>query len=107
MANNGLLSPFIPKRIVRKYSNLDKDFSLSLSDMGTTVAIDSPNGFNVKLPDCRQLKNNVSVGIMNVSSVSLGVLDNAGTLLKTLASKQSTSAGCIVKTTSAGTWVLT
>jgi hypothetical protein len=75
--------------------------------MGTTVVIDLSNGFNIRLPDCRQLKNNVSIVIENISSLSIGILDNSGTLLKTLASKQSTSVSCSVKTTSAGTWVLT
>jgi hypothetical protein len=107
MSNSGLLSSFNPARTTRKYSNLDKDLQLSLNDMGTSVGIDVANNYSVILPDCRQLKEKVAISIFNMSTSTINLLNNDSGAVKSLSSKQSTSASCTNKSTAAGTWVFT
>ena len=89
------------------YGNLNKNFNLSPADIGKTVRISKPNGFNVVLPDARLLVTAKIVVIANTSLTDFDVLDNASVKLKTIKAGKSAICWCTTITTSAGIWAVT
>ena len=91
---------------VFNYANLDKDLSLSVADMGKTININTPNGYNVKLPDARQLASVMMVVISNFSATQvINVKDNNGLTIKTVMPMQNVVYWATSKTTSGGAWI--
>ena len=86
------------------YKNFARNFGLSPSDMGKTVTVNTSNGYNLVLPDCRQISSQRFIVIKNVDTVNLLVTNNGGTGIKTVAPNSSVVLACTDVSTANGVW---
>ena len=113
MSNNGSFGFVNPansstEKAIAIYRNLDKDFVLSPADMGSTVRIEAPNTYRVRLPDARQLVADLMVIITNASTTTaFDIIDNNGGIIKTVLPLQTAIVWNTSKTTSSGVWTAT
>jgi hypothetical protein len=87
------------------YQDFARNFGLSPSDMGKVVNVNTHNGYNLILPDCRQITGQRFIIIKNNSATNLFVTNNGGvSIIKIVAPNSSVVLACTDISSANGVW---